>query len=29
MGEKVHSWHGLKFHAARAACALAGENVAE
>lgn len=24
MGEKVHFWHGLKFHAARAACALVG-----
>lgn len=24
MGEKVHFWHGLKCHAARAACALVG-----
>ncbi|SPX20557.1 hypothetical protein [Escherichia coli] len=29
MGEKVHFWHGLKCHAARAACALVGENGAE
>lgn len=29
MGEKVHFWHDLKCHAARAACALVGENGAE
>lgn len=29
MGEKVHFWHGLKCHAARAARALAGENGVE